>query len=54
MGNCIAETEDVGMMKKGSDMHAVSSNVDTLDDSVLAALSQEAGLKQKLILKLSC
>lgn len=54
MGNCIAEEEDIGMMKKGSDMHAVSANIDTLDDSMLASLGQNAGLKQRLILKLSC
>ena len=45
MGNCIADTEDIGMRKDGSDMNAVSANVDTLDDSMLAALGQNAGLK---------
>lgn len=39
MGNCIAETEDIGMHKRASDMQAVSNNVDIIDDSMLAAMS---------------
>ena len=45
MGNCIADSEDIGMQKNAGDMLAVSSNVDTLDDSVLAAMGQNASLK---------
>ena len=55
MGNCIAETEDIGMQKRASDMQAVSADVDILDDSMLEAIGQQnAALKQRLILTVSC
>ena len=46
MGNCIAETEDVGM--RGISKQAVGANADNIDDGTLAALlgqSPASGLK---------
>ena len=56
MGNCVSTGEDKGIGQKASDMRAVGADIDAIDDAALSSMQfdADAGLKQKLILNISC